>query len=185
MEYIFVVMLRDNLASIPSYPLPEGFSMREYRDGDRQTWVQIERSAEPFINITEETFDREFGSDLPAMPRRCHFLVAPDGSDVGTITAWYERSYAGKRWGRIHWLAILPEFQHRGLAKPMMTFAMRRLRSLGHRRAILGTQTPRIAAIKTYLDFGFIPDLTVENALRAWSLVRDELSHPVLDETLR
>ena len=185
MEYILVIMLRDDLTNIPSHPLPEGFSMRGFGEGDRRTWVQIENAAEPFIKITAETFDKEFGSDLPAMPRRCCFLVSPDGRDVGTITAWYERRYAGRRWGRIHWLAIIPEFQGRGLSKAMMTFAVERLRSLGHRRAILGTQTPRIAAIKTYLDFGFVPDMAAKDAPRAWSIVRDVLPHPILDEALK
>lgn len=183
-EYIRLVMLRDDLAGIPEHPLPDGFSMRRFGDGDRATWLRIEKAAEPYVNISDKTFDREFSGDLPAMGRRSRFLVAPDGRDIGTITCWYDRSYAGKRWGRIHWVAIVPEFQGRGLAKCMMTAAMKHLRSLGHRRGILETQTPRIAAIKVYLDFGFKPDMTAKDAHRAWTLLREKLSHPALDVAL-
>ena len=174
-------MLRDHLSDIPDYPMPTGFRMRPFAEGDRDTWVSVETQSEPYIDITNAIFDREFGFDLPAMPKRCWFLVSPDSRDVGTITCWYDRHYGQKRWGRIHWVAIVPEFRGRRLAKCMMTFAMNHLRSLGHRRAILGTQPPRIPAIKTYLDFGFIPDMTADRAQRGWSMVRDKLSHPALD----
>lgn len=183
-EYISVVMLRENLKDIPQYPLPEGYRMRTYRRGDRKTWLAVLKASEPFVKITGKTFNDNFGSDLPAMFKRCYFLVAPDGQDTGTITVWYEPDYARRPWGRIHWVAIVPEHQRRGLSKPMMTVAMNRLRSLGHRRAMLTTQTPRLAAIKTYLDFGFVPVITPTNAARAWKLVDRALRHPVLDAIL-
>jgi hypothetical protein len=39
-------------------------------------------------------------------------------------------------------------------------------------------------AIKTYLDYGFVPDMDwgdLAEAVRAWRLVRDHLHHPALD----
>lgn len=182
MEYIAVAMTRDDLDAIPEHPLPGGYALRPYVEGDRDTWVSIWQACEPFLTITPETFDHEFGSDLPAMDRRCTFLAGPDGDDVGTITSWYERSHRGKAWGRIHWVAVVPDHQGQGLAKPMMTAAMKRMRALGHRRALLGTQIPRLAAIKTYLDFGFRPDMTTDDADRAWKLVQDALGHPALGD---
>ena len=180
MEYIPVTMLRQDLADIPQHPLPVGFSMRLFRDGDGGTWSGVWQAAEPHKTMKAEMFEREFSHDLPSMPRRCYFLVSPAGRDIGTVTAWYVRSYRGRPWGLIHYVAIVQEFQGRGLAKPMVTVAMNRLRLLGHRRAMLRTQTPRIVAIKTYLDFGFVPDMTAKDAHHAWSLVREVLPHPVL-----
>ena len=185
MEYIRVLMIREGLEAFPRLALPEGFTMRAFRIGDRKTWVDLHLEAEPYVTVTGELFDHEFGRDLPAMPRRCCFLLSPTQREIGTVTGWYHRSYRGRRWGRIHWVAIVPEFQGRGLSKPMMSFAMDRLRSLRHRRAMLSTQTQRIPAIKTYLDFGFLPDMTIPGARRAWSLVRSRLAHPVLDRVLR
>ena len=184
MEYIRVVMLRPTLTDIPQHPMAEGYSVRSYRPGDRKTWVRVEKAADRFNKINGERFDREFGHDLPAMEKRCLFLLAADGREIGTATAWYDSNVAGKPWGRVHWVAIVPEFQGKGLAKPLMTAVMNLLKGLGHERAILTTQTPRIPAIKTYLDFGFVPDMTVDDARRAWSLVHQVLRHPTLDRVL-
>ncbi|HOF18706.1 MAG TPA: GNAT family N-acetyltransferase [Phycisphaerae bacterium] len=180
MEYLKLVMVRPHLDAIPQHALPAGYTMRRFGEGDRATWLAIQQASETHITITEKTFDDNFGGDQLALPRRGFFLVAPDGTDVGTITAWYDRKYHGLPWGRIHWVAIVPAHRGKGLAKPMLSVAMNRLRSLGHRRAILGTQTPRLAAIKVYLDFGFTPDMTAPDAARAWRLVQQHLPHPLL-----
>lgn len=180
MEFIQVVMVRPDLADLPQHELPAGYALRLYRPGDKRSWLRIQRRAERFLDITGKTFDANFGDDLPAMEKRSFFLVSPDGRDIGTTTAWYDRNYAGKAWGRVHWVAIVPEFQGRGLAKPMLSAVMNRMKALGHRRAVLGTQTPRLPAIKVYLDFGFRPDMTTADADRAWRLVRERLPHPAL-----
>ena len=139
MKYLSVTMVRDHLDDIPMHRLADGFSMRRFRPGDRRTWTALQQEAEPFIEITEATFPESFGDNPRAMARRSYFLLSPDGREIGSITAWHERSYRGRRWGRIHWVAIVPEFRGRGLSKPMLTVAMNRLRKLGHRRATLGT----------------------------------------------
>ena len=185
MEYIQVFMIRLDLEDIPQFSLPEGFFMRKFIDGGRATWVKVQQRSEIYEKITFRTFDDNFGQDLPGMLKRSYFLVSPAGEDIGTITAWYDKSYAKKRWGRIHWVTIVPEFRGMGLCKPMLTFAMNRLRELGHRRAILATQTPRIAAVKCYLDFGFVPDMRAADAKRGWSLIRKKLTHPVLKRVLQ
>jgi GNAT superfamily N-acetyltransferase len=181
MEYIRVTMIRDDLEEIPRYALPGGWRMRDYEPGDEwDAWMRIEAAADRYTDVTPERVRREWGGDPDSLARRMMFLVSPEGRDVGTITAWYTRRYAGRRWGRIHWVAIEPEYQGRGFGKAMMTAGMNRLRKLGHRRAMLATQTPRLAAIKVYLDFGFRPDLTQGDARRAWRLVRDALGHDAL-----
>jgi GNAT superfamily N-acetyltransferase len=180
MDYLPITMLRQTLDGIPEYPLPDGYSIRSYVPGDRRAWVALWQASEPFLTITPETFDVEFGEDLAAMEKRCLFLVGPDGADVGTGTAWYIKKYQDKGWGRVHWLAILPPYQGRGLSKVMLAAVLKRMRALGHRRAMLDTQTPRLAAIRTYLDFGFKPDMTRDNADHAWALVRQALKHEAL-----
>jgi hypothetical protein len=47
-------------------------------------------------------------------------------------------------------------------------------------RAVLGTSSGRTVALKCYLDFGFVPDLSADRAIEGWSQVRSRLSHPAL-----
>jgi len=174
-------MIREDLQEIPQFALPDGYAMRAFRPGDRETWVRIEQASDPTYSLSGATFDAEFGRDLPGMARRGFFLVAPDGRDVGTVTAWYLRRYLGRPWGRIHWVAIVPEHRGRGLSRCIMTAAMNRLRALGHRRALLTTQTHRIPAIRTYLRFGFVPDPSYGDApAEAWAAVAAHIRHPAL-----
>ena len=181
MAIISIRMLREDLEDIPQYPLPEGYAMRRFRPGDRETWVRVERESDPTEDLSGATFDAEFGEDLPGMEKRGFFLVGPDGRDVGTITAWHLRRYLARPWGRIHWVAIVPEHRGKGLSRCLMTAAMRHLRSLGHRRAMLQTQTHRIPAIRTYLRFGFLPDWSYGvDPAGAWAQVCEHIRHPAL-----
>jgi len=169
---------RDNLRDIPEFPLPAGYRLRSYRPGDREAWVRIWQAASVrgWDWSTPQGFDGEFGRDLKSMPKRCVFLATDDGTEVGTVTAWYRR-FRGKRWGMVHWFAIVPEHQGRGLGKPLLAEALRRMRAVGHRRAMVGTQLVRLPAIKTYLDLGFVPE---DADIR--KLLRKHISHPALDE---
>ncbi|MCD6365493.1 MAG: GNAT family N-acetyltransferase [Planctomycetes bacterium] len=179
-EYIPVVMLREHLDDIPEYPFAEGYRMRLHRAGDRATWLRIQQASESLVNITAKAFDSSFPGGLAVLKRRGMFLVAPDGSDVGTITAWYERRLHGKAWGRIHWVAIEPPHRGKKLSKAMMTAALKHMRRLGHRRAMLTTQAPRTIAIRVYLDCGFVPDMDQPRAAEAWDLIGKTLRHPAL-----
>lgn len=169
-------MVRDHLDSIPEYPLPSGFVMRNYRPGDRELWVQIVGDADEYIQVTPELFDKVFGPDHALLAERQFFLVAPDDRAIGTITAWVGPQ---PEWGRIHWVAIVPEWQGRGLAKPMMSVACRRLRELGHERAYLITSTARVPALNLYLKFGFYPDPRDEREREAWLALTPYLKLPL------
>ena len=62
----------------------------------------------------------------------------------------------------------------------MLTVIMRRLAE-DHPCAVLGTSSRRLPALKCYLDFGFVPDMTEERAIEGWSQVRSVLKHPTLE----
>ena len=181
MKNIGVRMLREHMEDIPDIPFPEGFSVRNFRPGEGHIWTRIQRAAEPFFEIKDDLFQREFGKNLPDMEDRSFFVITGHGEEVGTITAWWNPDLRGKEWGLIHWVAILPDYQGRGLAKPAMSVTMKRLKQ-SHDRALLGTSTGRIVAIKVYLDFGFCPDVEAENSQEAWTEVASVLAHPTLKE---
>ncbi len=178
MEYAQFDMIRPTLDGVPQCLLPQGFGLRYFRPGDETTWVRIWQAAEEATGLSQITLDNftsSFGGDLPGMEQRCLFLVAPDGEDVGTTTAWYDHRFKGGSWGRIHWVALLPHWQGKGLSKPMLSAALNRMRELGHGRAMLTTHTRRLVAIRLYLSFGFQPDLDTPDGRRAWDMVRAAL----------
>lgn len=173
-------MIREDLEGVPRYPPPNGYRMRAFRPGQREAWARVWRPE--LGDGAERTFDRVFGHDPDGMAKRCLFLVSPDGEEVGTITAWYER-YRGQRWGRLHWVGIVPAHRGKGLCKCMVTAAMNRLRELRHRRAMLGTEPFRIPAIRTYLGFGFVLDPRHKTVNAVRDLLRARISHPGLGRT--
>ncbi|MDH7601884.1 MAG: GNAT family N-acetyltransferase [Armatimonadota bacterium] len=186
MERIAVWMIRESLENIPEYPLPAGYGFRTFHRGDERVWAEIQARAGNFESVDKalEHFEHEFSNSLPEFERRCLFLIVSATSEaVGSTTAWFDPDYRGKDHGRIHWVAIVPEYQGRGLAKPMLAEAMKLLRQW-HERAYLATHTGCLKAINMYLDFGFVPDMTKERAAEAWRLIADAINHPVLNRLL-
>ena len=175
-----VTMIRPDLLDIPQVPFPEGFGIRPMRLDEVGLWTDIERDAEPYYPIGDTLFHNQFGLDLPATQWRSFIVTNEKGAGVGVISAWYHRSYKDADYGMVHWVAVRPAYQGRGLGKAMMSFTLNQL-TQWHDRAFLGTQTKRLGAIKLYLDFGFVPDLDHPGAAEAWRTVQTQLRHPVLD----
>lgn len=158
--YHDIRMLRRNLDGIPHAELPYGFSMAWYRPGDAAAWTEIHCLAyagDP-IKITPDLHSRQFGTDDNLISQRQLFIETPDGKKIATATAWFKDDYFGERVGRVHWVAVAPAWQGRGLAKPLLRAVLLRMRELGHFKAMLTTQSTRTAAIRLYLQFGFEMD---------------------------
>jgi GNAT superfamily N-acetyltransferase len=154
---IRVLLVREDWEDLAEYPLPAGWSIRWYAPGDEAVWGHIQAAADYLNAITPDLFTRQFGEHPLLLAARQCFLVNPAGQAVGTGTAWFNDNFQGRPYGRVHWVALLPEFQGQGLAKPLMSVICRRLRELGHDRAYLTTSTARIPAIQLYRRFGFVP----------------------------
>lgn len=208
-----VHMIRQTLADIPPVDLrtslaqvgallPKGYRIRSYSPGDACSWVEVIRAAERFIVIDDQLFEGAFGSYSDQLPDRMFQLesISPNGSAtlVGTATAWWkqewvlnlspvgETEYRGE-WGQVHWVAINPDHQGNGLSKVLMKAVMNRM-AQSHNRAMLGTSTARIWAIKVYLDLGFVPEpeeLHIPTIRHAWNQVHKALNHPRLEDAMR
>ncbi len=167
-----VCLVRPHLEAVPDCALPAGFVLRRYRPGDRDRWVEIVSAADTFQQITAATHRTAFGRDAKALAERQLFLVAPGGCWIGTATAWHGEGERGRDLGRVHWLAMLPAWQGRGLGRALLAATLQRLRELGHARACLTTESVRLAAIRLYLHFGFTPDLTRPADREVWRDLR-------------
>lgn len=49
----YELLLEGSLDSICEYPLPDGYYFEFYQDGDRDTWIEIEKSAKEFLDYDE------------------------------------------------------------------------------------------------------------------------------------
>jgi GNAT superfamily N-acetyltransferase len=165
-----LIMIRDTLDDIPEAPLPAGFSIRPMRADESGLWTDIQRESDKLQPIPDDLFRQQFGSDTGATQWRTFFVVNPDGAAVGAVSAWYDRDFRGDDAGRIHWLAVRPAWRRRGLARAVLSFALKQL-AQWHTRAYLTTGTDRLPAVKLYLDAGFRPDMSAPDAEKAWSKV--------------
>ena len=146
-----VTMQRADLHNLPVFELPAGFALRAFESGDDATWWQIHERADPLLAHRSGTYREFFGDNFDALHARQWFLIAPQGEAIGTASAWWD----DEETGRVHWVAIVPEFQGRGLAKPLLSHVLQSLRAHGHTRAILTTSLQRPRAIVLYQSFGF------------------------------
>ena len=79
-------------------------------------------------------------------------------------------------------VAIVPKMQGIGLAKPLVSLILCRLKELGYTRAHLTTEEPRLTAINLYLDLGFVPEVRNDDDRATWQRVRRQLRGSTLDD---
>ena len=175
-EYIDVKMIRENLDNIPEYSLPAGYSIRWYRPGYEKHWQIVQSLADVYTRVTPGLFEEQFGTDTELLSERQCFLCNSEENIIGTATAWLD-NLGGNSLGRIHWLAIMPEQQGNGLAKPLLTVICKRLKELGHSKTYLTTQSVRIPAINLYAKFGFAPVIDSDVDREIWEKLQKHIKY--------
>ena len=180
----YELMLEGELSGIGAMPLPPGYHYEMYRPGDRDAWIEIERSAKELDSLEQgiRVWAQYYGGHEAEMPERMVFLATDDGEKVGTATAFYDVrgiDQSGDAW--LHWVAIKREHQGKGLSKPMITHVIQLMKGLGYTRAKIPTQTTTWVACKVYLDLGFKP--IEKNYIRnrdGWRIVKRLTDHEAL-----
>jgi len=175
-------MIRPHLQQLPRYPLPTGYHLRTARDGDAMEWARLWWLVGEFA--TQELALTRFSEEIAVQPvemaRRCLMLEDDEGHVIGTGTAWFDPDFEGADAGRVHWIAIDPAWQGRGLGKPLVV-AVLTLLARWHTRAFLWTHTNCARAVGIYLDFGFLPHCTAPEHPGHWRQMAAQLPHPALD----
>ncbi len=176
MKYLPVTMLHNDISQCPVFPLPSGYTLRNFSDGKQSDWATIETAAGEFdtVEVALERFNNEFGQHIKQFSERSLFLLNTKGTFIGTGTAWYTDDFEGEEYGRVHWIGIHPDYQGKKLAKPLCSAIIDILKHY-HAKAFLTTQTTSYKAVKIYLDFGFKPLVKTNRDKKAWELLAKTL----------
>ena len=170
-------MVRDTLDGLPKALLPAGYALRSYRAGDRGAWLRIHTLAEHDRPVDADIYEQQFDADDSVRGGRPFFLLDDAGLEIGTASAWYGDEARGKDWGRVHWVAIVPQHQGKGLAKPLLSFVCEKLIEHGHHNAYLGTWDVKIPAINLYLLYGFMPEILNSQDQAVWDDLRSKCKY--------
>ena len=175
-EDIPLKMVHTDLDHLPSGETPSPFSIRRYLPGDERAWRQIHLEADAYLTYPESRFVEQFGTDEDLIRDNQFYLCDASGRPVGTATAWHRRQDGRARDdGLVHWVAITPPFQSKGLSRPLLGTVCHRFRERGFERAYLDTSSARLAALALYLSFGFAPDIREPSHQAMWPRMLDRL----------
>lgn len=203
--YTAVAMVRKNAENFPAYPLPEGYHFAAFSPEDEENWVRLQAEV-THVEGEEQgrrIFREEFlmaGEDIPCEKcpgyaktvQRTVLVKDTAGNLAGAATLWTGDTF-GEVWQRVHWVAVHPDHQSKGLAKCMVARMLTLCQEFSCDTPIyLTSQTKSYRAIRIYSQMGFAPylgdrpqnwpfqsdlpkaDFREENEA-AWDLIRQKL----------
>ena len=158
--YIGVLMTCPHPLTYPRFELPEGYTLRPYEPGMEKDWAALQVSVEQMD--TEEQaiaqFNEEFLGDMETFKMRSAFIYGPNGKLAASGVLWYGYHFGPRRSTRLHWIAVAPEEQGKGLCKALMTILFDAYHTCGKTHGIYVTsQTWSYKALNIYRQFGFKP----------------------------
>ncbi len=136
--------------------LPEGYRYKLFQPGDEHAWAEVETSVGEFIREEDALayFGREFAPYPALLPKRMAFILGPDGEPLATATAWEKTDENLGRVLMLHWVAVKPSQQGKGLGRAITAKALS-LYSNTDQDIWLHTQTWSHVAVDLYLSLGF------------------------------
>lgn len=136
--------------------LPEGFHLRGYRPGDEDAWAALEHEIGDFDTPEQARayFARTYRTRPEALAKRCVVAVDARGRIRGACTAWRDPRQAGEI-ASLHWLAVSPSAQGKGLGKALCRRTLEIFQDLGEFPVYIHTQPWSWRALLLYVREGF------------------------------
>ncbi len=150
------LLMRCDAVETERFTLPYDHRIRLYEPGDAASWARIERAVGDFPGKVQAQVEAYFLGryDQEALRRRCLMALDGDGRAVGACIAW--RDPMGiEDVASLHWLAVEPKAQGKGVGRALLDETMRLFEGLGEMPVYLHTQPWSYRAIAMYLDVGF------------------------------
>jgi mycothiol synthase len=160
-------MRRPQLDDLPALPaLPEGLSLRTYVPDDKASLAAL------LTRAFNETWDlQRVGERLAEAPdvSAIYLIIAGTNELVATASARLMDLYPGS--GYLHWVGVDPTRQGNGLGAYVSGCVLRYFKDLGLRDAVVETHDYRLAAVRTYLRLGFVPEPRDREEQQRWARV--------------
>lgn len=156
--YAEIWMYRLKGLPVTEQALPEGFHFEFYQEGDETEWAAIETAVSEFENEAQalDYFQKKFAPFSKELKRRMLFVTDSEGRKIGTCSAWWKELPDGTRYPLVHWVAVRPGYQGKGIAKAMLSRTLKQLQKLEDTTPVyLHTQTWSHIAIRLYQKLGF------------------------------
>lgn len=156
--YRYSFLMLRQVGGIPDAELPEGYELRSFRRGhDEAAWCEVRNAG----------FAKLLGSETPIAPQTVTGMVNGEGHLEGGMLLLYHREkpvgvvrgsrdeYQGRPIMDIGPLAIIPEYQGKGLGRSLLRSALHFGVKAGFDRAILCVNAENERAKALYLQEGF------------------------------
>ncbi|MCM3512576.1 MULTISPECIES: GNAT family N-acetyltransferase [Carnobacterium] len=156
--YAEIWMYRLKDLPVTEQALPEGFHFEFYQEGDETEWAAIETAVSEFEDEAQalDYFQKKFAPFSKELKRRMLFITDSEGRKIGTCSAWWKELPDGTRYPLVHWVAVRPGYQGKGIAKAMLRRTLKQLQKLEATTPVyLHTQTWSHVAIRLYQKLGF------------------------------
>lgn len=151
--------------------VPEGITLRSYREGDEKGWAKLHTATGDFSSPeeAEEYFRGTYLSHKEELEKRAVFAVTQkDNRVVGACIAWRdpvkpslraENPDAGVAGdvtvASVHWLVVAEDEQRKGIGRAIMTEILKKFARFGEAPVYLHTQPWSWKAILLYDSLGF------------------------------
>lgn len=155
-RYSFLLVRED--LNVPEFSLPEGYEIRSLMEGrDEEIWCQVRNAG----------FAKLKGSETPITPEIVTKMIASDENiDGGSMILYHGDKPVGVVRGakdeyedapimNIGPLAIIPEYQGKGLGRSMLRAALNFARDNSYKRTVLCVNAENERAKALYLQEGF------------------------------
>ena len=153
---IVMVMNAKTAMEIKPPTLPEGYSFRFFEsESDIEHWCRIETSVDEFDSYKNayKHFNHEFIEHIEELKKRCIFILDKNELPIGTSMGWFSDCDIKSR---LHWIAVCPEHQGKGLGKAVSQKAVTICTKHNPNESIwLSTQTGSYPAVMIYNRLGF------------------------------
>jgi mycothiol synthase len=158
----------DDLAVLPD--LPEGFILRTYQSADCASLAALLTRA--FDTSWDEALVRSRLTEAPDVG--AIYLIAHRRDLVATASARLGVA-AFPNAGYVHWVAADPAYRRQGWGRLVTLRVLHHFRDAGLPQAVLETDDWRLAALRTYLHLGFVPEYRGREDQRRWARLFPQL----------